>query len=91
MTEYEVADLVFSRTMEVQGLGALFQAQLDSSGELIQQFMTVLFGYLVAAHFIGADLSKRQVVIFSSLYAIWQAWAIVLHTIRGIGLRRGVR
>jgi hypothetical protein len=87
MTEYEVADLAFSKTMELQGLGALFQAQLDSAGGIIQQFMTVLFGYLVAAHFIGADLSRRQAVIFSSLYAIWQIWAIVLHTVRGIGVR----
>lgn len=87
MTEYEVADLAFSRTMQVQGLGALFQAQLDAAGDIIQQFMTVLFGYLVAAHFIGANLSRRQAVIFSSLYVIWQTWAIVLHSVRGVGVR----
>lgn len=87
MTEYEVADLAFSRTMEVHSLGALFQAQLDSTSDVIQQFMTVLFGYLVAAHFIGADLSRKQATIFSSLYATWQIWAIVVHTIRGVGIR----
>ena len=87
MTEYEVADFAFSRTMQVQGLGALFQAQLDAAGDIIQQFMTVLFGYLVAAHFIGANLSRRQAVIFSSLYVIWQTWAIVLHSVRGVGVR----
>ena len=39
MTEYEVADLAFSKIMQIQGVGALFQGHLDSSGALIQQFI----------------------------------------------------
>ena len=86
MTEYEIADLAVSKVMQIQGLGGLFQGQLDTVGSLVQQFMTVLFAFLAAAHFIGGSLSRRQVVIFTSLYTIWQSWTIVLHTVRGLGI-----
>ena len=87
MTEYEVADLAFSKIMQIQGVGALFQGQLDSSGALIQQFMTVLFAYIGAAHFVGSTLSRVQVSIFTSLYVLWQSWTILLHTVRNYSAR----
>ena len=86
MTEYEIADLAMSRQMEIQGLSALFMAQIDSQHDVVQQFMTVLFGFLAAAHFIGSKLSRPQVLLFSSLYVAWQIWAIFIHAIRSIGL-----
>jgi len=82
MTEYEIADLALSKTFEAVGLGELYQAQLDSILGLVQQFMSVLFGFLAAAYFIGASLNRKQVVIFTSLYTVWQVWTIIHHTIR---------
>jgi hypothetical protein len=49
--------------------------------------MTVLFAYLAAANFIGEKLTRRQVIIFTSLYAVWQSWVILMHTMRGFGVR----
>ena len=87
MTEYEVADLAFSQIMQFQGAGALFQGIVDSSADLVQQFMTVLFAYLAAAHFVGASLNRVHVLIFTSLYVLWQSWTIALHTLRGYSMR----
>jgi hypothetical protein len=42
----------------------------------IQQYMSILFGYIVAAYFIGENLGRRQVWIFTTLYVMWQAWLI---------------
>jgi hypothetical protein len=58
-----------------------------SRDALTQQFMTVLFAYLAAAYFIGATLSRRQASIFSVLYFVWQAWTIIMHSVRGVGVR----
>ena len=44
--------------------------------------MSVLFGFLAAAYFIGASLNRKQVVIFTVLYTVWQVWTIILHSIR---------
>jgi hypothetical protein len=77
MTEYEIADLGVSMT-------SMVQAQLASIGDLIQQFMTVLFGYIAAAYFVGANMRKRQVWIFTSLYTVFQAWAIIGIVYRGV-------
>lgn len=82
MTEYEIADLALSKAFQAQGLGELYQGQLDSVLELIQQFMYVLFGFLAAAYFIGSNLSRKQVVIFTALYTVWQVWTIIVHSIR---------
>ena len=55
-------------------------------GAAIQQYMTVLFAYIAAAHFIGAQLETRQVAIFSTLYLVWQAWTLVILGFRSYGL-----
>jgi hypothetical protein len=39
--------------------------------------MTVLFGYLTAAYFIGANLTKVQVSIFTSLYIVFLVLAFI--------------
>jgi hypothetical protein len=87
MTEYEIADLAISKGLEIQELTANYQAMLDSRGTLTQQFMTVLFAYLAAAHFIGATLNRKQAWIFSILYFVWQAWTIILHSVRDLSVR----
>jgi hypothetical protein len=76
MTEYEIADLAASSAFKLQGQVSLFQTALTMMTDIIQQYMGMLFGYIVAAYFIGASLTKRQVWILTTLYVMWQLWMI---------------
>jgi hypothetical protein len=87
MTEYEIADLAISNQAYIIDMAASFQEQIASRDALTQQFMTVLFAYLAAAHFIGATLNRKQAWIFSILYFVWQAWTITLHSVRDLSVR----
>ena len=68
MNEFELAQLEFMQAERNANLLDLVQTQ----GSLIQsdatQFTTLLFGYLLVAYFIGANLSKIQVSILNVLY-----------------------
>ena len=77
MTEYEIADLAASRAFEIQGQVSLFQVQIAIVADGIQQFMSILFGYIAAAYFIGANLGGRQAWVFTTLYVMWQVWMIL--------------
>lgn len=35
-----------------------------------QTFLTVLFGYLIVAHVLGASLNRRQVFVFNAIYLV---------------------
>jgi hypothetical protein len=63
MTEYELADLVTSLSAE--------------AGRSTMDFVTVLFGYLVCAHFIGATLDRTYVLIVSVIYSMFAIWPIL--------------
>jgi len=76
MTEYEIADLAASKAFEIQGSVSLFQVQIASIGDAIQQFMYALFAFLVAAYFVGAGLNRRQTWIFTGVYTMWQIWTL---------------
>ena len=67
MTEYEIADLAFSQKMEVQGLGSTLISMLGLVSDAVTQYMSVLFGYRSVAYFVGADLRKIHLWIFSAL------------------------
>lgn len=68
MTEFELVQLEFMHSERAVNLLELLQAQ----GALMQTdslgFSTLLFGYLLVAYFIGANLTRVQVLIFSVLY-----------------------
>jgi small-conductance mechanosensitive channel len=83
MTEYEIADLALSKTMQLQGAVSQIQVQMGTIGDGIQLFMAVLFGFLAAAYFIGARLERRQALIFSALYILWQIWTLAAISARG--------
>jgi len=83
MTEYEIADLALSKAMQLQGAVSQVQVQQGTIGDGIQLFMAVLFGFLAAAYFIGADLERRQALIFSGLYILWQIWTLAAISARG--------
>ena len=72
MTEYEIADLAVSTQglfwQQVQALQGSFQNVLT----IVERFMTVLFGYLIVAYFIGAKLTRVQAGIMTALYLFWR-------------------
>jgi len=72
MTEYEIADLAFSRQMEIQGLGHSLMAMLGLISESVTIYMSVLFGYIAAAYFVGGELKRVQLWLFTALYIFWQ-------------------
>ncbi|NCF69881.1 MAG: hypothetical protein GWP61_28385 [Chloroflexi bacterium] len=86
MTEYEVADLAFSKIFQLQGMATLTLGLVSALGDAVQQYMTVLFAYIAAAHFIGASLERRQVVILTILYLLWQFWLLLVLVSRSYGL-----
>ena len=83
MTEYEIADLAASSAFQLQGQVSLFQTAVTMMTDVVQQFMGLLFGFIIAAHFIGASLGKRQVYVFTTLYVSWQVWMILVIASRG--------
>ncbi len=63
MTEYELADLFTSLSAE--------------AGRSTMDFVTVLFAYLVVAHFVGATLDRLYVVIVTVIYSMFAIWPIL--------------
>ena len=45
-------------------------AYYELSGNALSMYVTVSMGYLVAAYFIGYNLTKSQVIVVSTLYAV---------------------
>jgi len=88
MTEYEIADLAASKIFQIQGQISLLQVQSSTIADGIQQFMTILFAYIAAAYFVGSTLERRQMWIFTALYALWQFWTIATIAIKGTVLNR---
>ncbi|NKC01221.1 MAG: hypothetical protein GKR90_22370 [Pseudomonadales bacterium] len=63
MTEYELADLFISLSAE--------------AGRSTMDFVTVLFAYLVLAHFVGATLDRIYIVIVTLIYTMFAIWPIL--------------
>ena len=71
MTEYELAELAVS-TQELFWLqGQVLQGSLQQAFDTLEYFGTLLFGYLMVAYFIGAQLTRVQVGILTTLYLFW--------------------
>ena len=70
MTEYETAQLALSESMRIQGLIELVQTQAEHVVNEITNFTSYLFGYLLVAYFIGANLTRVQVTILNVLYIV---------------------
>ncbi len=63
MTEYELADLFTSLSAE--------------AGRSTMDFITVLFAYLVLAHFVGATLDRAYIAIVTVIYSMFAIWPIL--------------
>ena len=49
----------------------VLQGSLDQAVNILEVFGTLLFGYLMVAYFIGAQLTRVQVGILTTLYLFW--------------------
>ena len=68
MTEYEIADLAISKAALIQTQVSIVQTSGSTIIENLTLFYTLVFGYLLAAHFIGQKLTKIQALILTVLY-----------------------
>ena len=57
MTEYEIIDAVSSLRSE--------------GAQHVMNFVSVLFGFIIASYLVGARLSRFQVAVITILYVIW--------------------
>ena len=70
MTEYEIADLAFSKHEGVMEMIGLIQTQAASMATANTHYNSLIFGYLLVAYFIGAALTRAQSVILTILYLL---------------------
>ena len=73
MTEYEIIDAFVSLRMEI--------------AQHSMNFASVLFGYLIAAYFVGSKLTKFQVTVITVLYILWSPAPITAAYDASIALR----
>ena len=71
MTEYEIADLAMSTQAILWQQAQVAQDWLERMFDSFQQFGALLFGYLIVAYFVGAQLTKVQAGILTTLYLFW--------------------
>jgi hypothetical protein len=71
MTEYEIADLAVSTQAIFWQQWQVAQGAFQNMLTIMERLITVLFGYLLVAHFIGAKLSRVQAGIMTALYLFW--------------------
>ncbi|RLA50667.1 MAG: hypothetical protein DRQ98_12570 [Gammaproteobacteria bacterium] len=57
MTEYEIIDVISSLRSE--------------AAQHVMNFVSVMFGFIVAAYLVGPKLSRFQVSVITILYVIW--------------------
>lgn len=70
MTEFESAQLVYIQAEREANLLSLIHSQAELIQNDATQFTTLLFGYLLVAYFIGAHLTRAQVIILNILYSV---------------------
>jgi hypothetical protein len=70
MTEYEAAQLALSESMRIQGLLGIVQTQGELIANDVTQYTSMVFGYLLVAYFIGANLTRVQVSILTLFYVV---------------------
>jgi len=85
MTEYEIADLALSTQAIFWQQLQVAQGHAERAVDVIQQFGTLLFGYLIVAYFIGAQLTRVQAAILTALYLFWMARLVLVMNMIWVG------
>jgi hypothetical protein len=70
MTEYEIADLALSTQEGIWEQVGLLQAQGGLMLTSMSVYFSLIFGYLLVAYFVGANLTRAQNVILAALYLL---------------------
>ena len=76
MTEYELADLIFSA--------------VNGGTNVVGIFFTILSGYLIVAWLVGEKLTRTQVIMVNILYlsaAIFMIWAWVARFLAALSIQ----
>jgi len=68
MTEYEIADLALSTQEGIRQQVGLVQEQASLALSSLSVYFSLIFGYLLAAYFVVANLTRAQNVILTLLY-----------------------
>ena len=68
MTEYEIADLALSTQEGIRRQVGLVQEQASRALSSLSVYFSLIFGYLLAAYFVVANLTRAQNVILTLLY-----------------------
>ena len=68
MTEYEIADLALSTQEGIRQQVGLVQEQASLALSSLSVYFSLIFGYLLAAYFVGVNLTRAQNVILTLLY-----------------------
>jgi hypothetical protein len=68
MTEYEIADLALSTQEGIRQQVGLVQGQASIALASLSVYFSLIFGYLLVAYFVGANLTPAQNVILTLLY-----------------------
>jgi hypothetical protein len=68
MTEYEIADLALSTQEGFRQQVGLVQEQASLALSSLSVYFSLIFGYLLVAYFVGANLTRAQNVILTLLY-----------------------
>ena len=68
MTEYEIADLALLTQEGIRQHVSLVQAQGSLLLTSLSVYFSLLFGYLLVAYFVGANLTRAKNVILTLLY-----------------------
>jgi hypothetical protein len=70
MTEYEIADLALSTQEGIREHVSLLQAQAGLMLTSLSVYFSLIFGYLLVAYFVGANLTRAQNVMLTVLYLL---------------------
>ena len=84
MTAFEIAQLELMRAERILGTIEAVRGQLALSSEYLVQSTSLLFGYIIAAYFAGAKLTRRQLIVLNTLYIFFELilfWSILLSSI----------
>ena len=84
MTEYEIADLALSTQEVIQQQVGLVLETGSLALTSLSVYFTLIFGYLIVAYFIGANLTRAQTVILTLLYLS----IVILNRVAFLGIQQ---
>jgi len=79
MSEYELAELALLQKDYATHLEAIVQGYVATLQTEANILLSMIFGYLLVAHFIGRELNKVQLSILNTLYLVTVASGLTVY------------